>query len=385
MNARRGKLVVLAAGGTGGHLFPAQALAHELLERGDRPVLVTDTRGGGFGPELADQVPTHRIAAGGLVRRDALHKLAAAAKLLWGSMKARLLLRRLKPDAVVGFGSYAAVPTVLAARRAETRVVLHEQNAVAGRANRLLARRAHAIATGFPEVRGLRPREHALTVPTGNPVRAAIAAVGTRPYAVPGADGPLRLLVTGGSQGARAFNEVVPAAVAQLPEHVRTRLRIGQQVRSGDTEAVRARYADTGVAALELRTFFDDMPERLQAASLVIARAGASTVTELAAAGRPAILVPYPFAADDHQTANAEAMVAAGAAWLLPQATLTAELLAERLGALFAAPDQLAHAAGHARAFGRSDSARRLANVVTGHIPRGTDTRTDPSDAEAAA
>ncbi|SDG42747.1 UDP-N-acetylglucosamine-N-acetylmuramylpentapeptide N-acetylglucosamine transferase [Limimonas halophila] len=385
MSAQRGKLIVLAAGGTGGHLFPAQALAHELLERGDRPVLVTDTRGGGFGPELAAQVPTHRVAAAGIIRRDPLHKAMAAAKLAWGYLQARRIVRRLQPDAVVGFGSYAALPTVLASAHAGTRVILHEQNAVAGRANRLLARRTDAIATAFPEVRGLRAADRAKTVMTGNPVRAAIAAIGSKPYAVPNHDGPLRLLVTGGSQGARAFNEVVPAAVARLPESVRSRLQIAQQVRSGDSDEVRARYDGAGVGKLELRTFFDDMPARLQTAHLVIARSGASTVTELAAAGRPAILVPYPFAADDHQTANAEAMVAAGAAWLLPQATLSEDVLAERLGALFAAPDQLVHAAGHARAFGQPDSAKKLADLVTQTAPDGTGAHPGTPDREAAA
>jgi len=385
MTARTGKRILLAAGGTGGHLFPAQALAHELLARGDDPVLVTDARGGGFGPELSARVPTHRIAAAGLIRRSPLHKTIAAAKLGLGYIQARWLVRRLRPDAVAGFGSYAALPTVLAGAHAGARIVLHEQNAVAGRANRVLARRAHAIATGFPEAGGLSAKARRRAVVTGNPVRAEIAALGSQPYAVPNETGPLRLLVTGGSQGARGFDEVVPKAVAQLPRAVRTRLHVAQQVREDATDTVRAHYAGTEVAALEPRPFFDDMPERLRSAHLVIARAGASTVSELAAAGRPAILVPYPFAADDHQTVNAEAMVVAGAAWILPQATLTAELLAERLGALFDAPEQLAHAARAARAACKPDSARRLAELLTGEAPDGTGTRPDTPDAEAAA
>lgn len=353
---------VLAAGGTGGHMFPAQALARALLARGAKVVLITDKRGGGFGPDLP-QVGTWRVSGAGVAGGDLLSKAKGAVKLAWGIVQSRSILRRVRPDAVVGFGGYASVPPVFAAGRLGLRIVLHEQNAVAGRANRMLAPKASAICTSFAEVAGLSPADRAKTVVTGNPVRGAIAALGRQPYGVPGPGDPFRLLVTGGSQGARVFNEVLPYALCRLPDAIKARLRVVQQVRGTDTSQVAAVYETCGVTA-ELKSFFDDMPERLKAAHLVICRAGASTVAELAAAGRPAILVPFPFAADDHQTGNAHAVAEAGAGWLLPQANLTPETLAERLAQLIGDPATLARAAGCARAFAHEDSAERLADVV---------------------
>ncbi len=375
---------VLAAGGTGGHMFPAQALARVLLARGARVVLITDKRGAGFGPELA-QVETWRVAAGGLAGGDLLSKAKGALRLGWGVLQARGLLKRLRPDVVVGFGGYASVPTVFAAGRLGLRIVLHEQNAVVGRANRLLAAKAGAICTSFETVEGLSPAEQAKTVVTGNPVRDPIARLGRQPYGVPGPQDPVRLLVTGGSQGARVFNEVLPYALCRLPAEIKARLRVAQQVRGGDTGAVAAIYDTCGVDA-ELRPFFEDMPERLKAAHLLICRAGASTVAELAAAGRPAILVPFPFAADDHQTGNARALAEAGGGWLLPQSNLTPESLAERLVQLIGDPAALAQAAGCARAFAQENSAARLAEVVLGGPqPNGAHTRRGPAAGEAAA
>ncbi len=365
MTAAASQRIVLAAGGTGGHMFPARALARELLARGHKPILITDRRGGGFGPELAEQVETHMIAAAGFAGGDPLAKAGSLLRVGLGYLQARRLLRRIAPATVVGFGGYASLPTMLAAAHLKRRVVLHEQNAVLGRANRLLAPRVQAIATSFPEVRGLREADRAKVVLTGNPVRGAFVAVGRKPYAVADERGPLRLLVTGGSQGARVFNDLIPQAVARLPEEVRRRLQVQQQVRGGDLEPVRGAYAGTG-AQVDLRAFFEDMPECLQAAHLVVCRAGASTVTELAAAGRPAILVPYPFAADDHQTANAEAFAEAGGGWVMPQDALSAEALGDRLAELFADSSTLTRAADAARAFALPDSARRLAELAIG-------------------
>ena len=354
--------IVLAAGGTGGHMFPAQALARELLGRGLSVALVTDRRGGGFGPDLP-QVETHRISAAGLAGRGLLGKLRGVLALGLGLVQARRLLKGFGGEVVVGFGGYPSVPTVLAGASLGLRVVLHEQNAVLGRANRLLAGRADAIATSFGQVAAIAESDRAKVHLTGNPVRPAIAALGRRPYGVPDANDVLRLLVTGGSQGATVFNDVVPAALCLLPEPLRRRLKVSQQVPGGAIEKVAAIYRDCGIAC-EPKDFFDDLPERLGAAHLVIGRAGASTVAELAAAGRPGLLVPYPAATDDHQTANAQSLAEAGGGWVMPQSAFTPEHLAERLSSLFANPALLARASRCAQAFGRDQAAAALADVV---------------------
>jgi UDP-N-acetylglucosamine--N-acetylmuramyl-(pentapeptide) pyrophosphoryl-undecaprenol N-acetylglucosamine transferase len=353
---------VLAAGGTGGHMFPAQALARELLDRGLTVALITDRRGGGFGPDLP-QVETHRISAAGLAGRGLLGKLRGVLKLGLGLIQARRLLKALGAEVVVGFGGYPSVPTVLAGASLGLRIVLHEQNAVLGRANRLLAARADAIATSFGQVAAVAEADRGKLRLTGNPVRPAIAALGRRPYAVPDGNDVLRLLVIGGSQGATVFNEVVPAALCRLPEPLRRRIEVSQQVPGGAIEEVAATYRDCGIAC-EPKAFFDDMPARLGAAHLVIGRAGASTVAELAAAGRPGLLVPYPSATDDHQTANAQCLAEAGGSWVMQQASFTAERLAERLESLFANPALLARASRCAQAYGRDQAAAALADVV---------------------
>lgn len=358
---RRHRLAVLAAGGTGGHLFPAKALAQSLLARGWQVALITDERGGGFGPDLP-QVEVYRISAGGLAGGGLLRKARSFAKLAYGAYEAWSLLGRLKPTAAVGFGGYPSVPTILAAHRRRIPIVLHEQNQIAGRANRLLAGRARAIAVSFPETAGLDAAAERLRL-TGNPVRGAIAAVGRKPFGVPAGQDRLRLLVTGGSQGARVFNELLPKALCRLPEELKRRLTVAQQVRGDDLEAVAATYRDCGIDC-DLRSFFDDMPERLAAAHLLVCRAGASTITELAAAGRPAILVPYPFAADDHQTGNAHAFANAGGGWVMPQHDLTPERLSERVSALLGDPGTLARASAAAHAFAEPDAAERLADLV---------------------
>ncbi|MCC7015812.1 MAG: UDP-N-acetylglucosamine--N-acetylmuramyl-(pentapeptide) pyrophosphoryl-undecaprenol N-acetylglucosamine transferase, partial [Rhodospirillales bacterium] len=310
-------LIVLAAGGTGGHLFPAEALAAELSGRGFRLALVTDARGRPFSLQ-GGEVATHRVAGGGLAGKNPWAQAKAAFGLALGATQALGLLGRLGPRAVVGFGGYASFPTVLAAILRGLPTAIHEQNAVLGRANRMLARGRVRIATSFPATRGLPKGTEARAVCTGMPVRPAVAALAGRPYRAPQAGNPVSLVVIGGSQGARIFADVVPPAVARTPDDLRRHLRIAQQCRPEDLERTRKAYAGMNVAA-ELATFFADAPERMASAHLVIARAGASTVAELAALGRPAILVPYRYAADDHQGANARALAEAGAAWAMAE------------------------------------------------------------------
>jgi UDP-N-acetylglucosamine--N-acetylmuramyl-(pentapeptide) pyrophosphoryl-undecaprenol N-acetylglucosamine transferase len=354
-------VVVLAAGGTGGHMFPAEALARALLTRGRTVALMTDSRGAAFGGNLPG-VALHRIRAG-QVGGNLLRKALGLLELAFGTLEAGRHLRKLAPSAVVGFGGYPSVPTMLAAARQNLPTVIHEQNAILGRANRLLAPRARRIATCFAEVGGMRAADRARAVETGNPVRPAVIAQRGTPYRPSEGNEPFELLVLGGSQGARVLSEVVPAALVRLPEALRRRLRLTQQARPEDIDTVRAAHQTSGVAA-EIRTFFDDVPARLARAHLVISRSGASTVAELAAMGRPAILVPYLHAADDHQSANARALETAGAAWVMPHAAFTAEALSQRLSALMAAPDTLAEAARRAFALGRPDAADRLADLV---------------------
>ena len=370
MNGAPWPLVVLAAGGTGGHIFPAEALAAALAARGARTVLFTDRRGGSFGGALAG-VEVCRIRAGGIAGLGITARLRSIVDLALGFVQALLRLRRLAPDAVVGFGGYASLPTVLAACWLGCPSLVHEQNAVLGRANRLLAGRVDRIATAFEKLARLPAAAAAKLVRTGMPVRPAFVGLERQAYQAPVADGSARLLVLGGSQGARVLSTLVPEAIGLLPPDLRRRLAISQQCRPEDLDAVRAAYAELAVAA-DLATFFDNVPSRLAAAHLVIARAGASTVAELQAIGRPAILIPYPYATDDHQAANAQALASAGAAVALTEAELTAERLAQELEALLSAPDALAALAATCRAIGIPDAGDRLADLVmdTARHPR---------------
>ena len=354
--------ILLAAGGTGGHMCPAEALARALIARGRRVILVTDRRGRGFGDRLP-AVEVFRITAAGLAGGSLLGRARGIAQLLRGYLQARRLVIRLRPTLVVGFGGYASVPTVYAAQRAGVATLLHEQNAVLGRANRMLAAQARAVATSFPETAALGKATPRLT---GNPVRPAIAALAAEPY--PAIDGSLRLLVLGGSQGARVFARLIPAALEALAAERRRRIAIAQQCRPEDLEQVRSAYAALGQPA-ELADFFSDVAERLAVAHLVISRSGASTVAELAAAGRPAILLPYPHATDDHQTANAAAFAGTGAGWLMPEAEASPERLAQRLAMLLDDPAALTDAAAAARRFSPGDAAARLADLTETLIP----------------
>lgn len=379
MTARAPNRIVLAAGGTGGHMFPAQALARELLSRGLGVALVTDRRGGGFGPELPE-IETHRISAGGMAGRGPLGKAANLMRLGLGFLQARGCIKAYRGDCVVGFGGYPSVPTVMAGSQLGLRIVLHEQNAVLGRANRLLAGRADTLAVSFAKVDGIPASSAAKVRVTGNPVRPAIAALGRRPYALPDETDEIRLLVTGGSQGASVFNEVVPDALCRLPQALRDRIHISQQVRGPELDRIGEAYKAGGIRH-DLRAYFDDMADRLGAAHLVICRAGASTVTELASAGRPGMMVPYPTATDDHQSANARRLVEVGGGWLIPQSALSAPYLAERLSSLLSNPALLAKASRCARAGAHDDAAQALADVVCAQGDRNGDAQRDRGEA----
>jgi len=351
----------LAAGGTGGHMIPAHALAAELLSRGHHVMLITDERGIRI-PGLFNGVITHVLPAGRL-GGGLFGWIRAARSVMAGRRQARALYREHRPDAVIGFGGYPALPALLAASAAKVPTILHEQNAVLGRVNRLLAGEASAIATAYERVDRLASRHADKTVLVGNPVRESVARLGEAPF--PGFDeiAPLRILVTGGSQGASILGEVVPEGLALLEPSLRYRLQITQQCRADDIEAVRKRYADLGTPA-ELSTYIADMPDKLAWAHLVIARAGASTIAELTAAGRPAILIPLPSATDDHQTANAREMARAGGARMIPQDGFTPATLARQIEAMAADPQALANAAARALSVGRPHAARDLADLV---------------------
>jgi UDP-N-acetylglucosamine--N-acetylmuramyl-(pentapeptide) pyrophosphoryl-undecaprenol N-acetylglucosamine transferase len=350
--------IVLATGGTGGHVFPAEALASELEARGVPFALVTDSRGRQWQGALSRR-PIHYIhsasPSGSLAQR-----LRALLALGWGLFDAWRALGRIAPAAVVGFGGYASVPTMIAARLRGTPAMVHEQNAVLGKANRLVLGGVARVATSFARTRFVRAdRAHLV----GNPVRDTVRALRGSVYRAPGPDRVIDLLVFGGSQGAASFSQVIPEAILSLPQPMRARLRIVQQCRPEDLEKVRARYLAGNILA-ELAPFFADLPQRLAGAHLVIGRSGASTVAELATIGRPSILIPYPHAADDHQTANARAFEAAGACIVIPHAEFTAPVLAGHLRALFEAPERMAALAAAAHAAGRPDAAARLADLV---------------------
>ncbi len=365
----RGNLIALATGGTGGHVFPAEALAAELAERGCRLALITDRRGGAFGGFLGE-VETHRVLAGGLAGKSLAQRLQSGPELAIGTWQARRLLRRLKPAVVVGFGGYASVPTMLAACFGGLRTAIHEQNAVLGRANRLMAPRVDRIATCFDTVEGVPAAVASKVAWTGMPVRPAVTAVRDQPYPPLDDDTPVRIVIVGGSQGARVLSEVVPAAMGRLDDPMKRRLRLAQQCRPEDLDSVREAYRKLEIEA-ELDSFFADLPERLADAHLVIGRSGASAVAEATAIGRPSILIPYPHAIDNHQMRNAHAVDAAGAGWLIPEDAFNAAALAGRLDSLIGLPAILDKAAQCARSVGRSDAAERLADMVLGLVPKG--------------
>lgn len=360
-------LILLTAGGTGGHLFPAEALANVLKAQGLRVALATDKRAnayaGSFPADEIVEIPSATPSG------RSIPQIAKAGLLLaQGTLKASAVIRRMRPAVVVGFGGYPTVPPVIAASLLKVPTVIHEANGVMGRANRLLARRASLIATGFANTKGVPANVPGTVVQTGNPIRPAVLEAAKQGYDPLAPDGKLQLLVVGGSQGARVMSDVVPPAVELLSPELRNRLAITQQARGEDLERVRAQYQRLGVE-FEAEPFFRDLPQRLGKAHLVISRSGASTVAELAVIGRPSILVPLPGSLDQDQAANAKTLGDLGAAIVLPQSDFTPECLAGEIRSTFQEPERLTKAAAAAHSASITDAAERLAQAVLQLIP----------------
>jgi UDP-N-acetylglucosamine--N-acetylmuramyl-(pentapeptide) pyrophosphoryl-undecaprenol N-acetylglucosamine transferase len=353
-------IIVLAAGGTGGHLFPAQALAAELTKRGRKIVVMTDARGTQY-PTYFPGAAIEIVPAAAFSDRSRLRLMMAPFEIAAGIVVALAKLSSIKPAVVVGFGGYPSLPVMIAACMARFPTAIVAPDAILGRANRAVMDYVRVIAAGLPLKRFL-PKEMSKVVYTGNPVRAEVVALNGAPYQAP-VSGLLNLLVFGGSQGARALSEIVPAAVALLPGDQKSRLDIVQQCRPEDLEGVRAVYEKAGVKA-ELAPFFNDLPARMAKAHLVIGRSGAGTVAELMVIGRPAILIPLPHALDDNQTPNADALADAGGGWRVRQSELTPQKLAVMLQKAFASPEDLAKRAAAAHAQAKPDAAQRLADIV---------------------
>jgi UDP-N-acetylglucosamine--N-acetylmuramyl-(pentapeptide) pyrophosphoryl-undecaprenol N-acetylglucosamine transferase len=355
-------LIMLAAGGTGGHLFPAEALGVELIRRGLRVRLVTDARAlrysGLFSPETIDVVPSETVRS-----RTPWSLARTAITLATGTAVAFRLMRRLQPKAVIGFGGYPTLPPVMAARLCGVATLVHDSNAVLGRANRFLSTRVNAIATSLPGVLDRDPALSGKTTTTGTPMRPAILAAAAVSYAAPEPGGQLRLLVVGGSQGARVMSDIVPGAIERLEPALWPRLLLVQQVRDEDMARVRAIYDKLKINA-ELAPFFADLPARLASSHLIISRSGAGTVAELGAIGRPSILVPLPGAIDQDQFANAGVLAQVNGAIRIVQSDFTSDRLAAEISALAAEPAKLTAMAQAARGVGRLDAAERLADLV---------------------
>ncbi|MCA8868776.1 MAG: UDP-N-acetylglucosamine--N-acetylmuramyl-(pentapeptide) pyrophosphoryl-undecaprenol N-acetylglucosamine transferase [Rhodobacteraceae bacterium] len=359
MQGGQQKHLIIAAGGTGGHMFPAQSLAEEMLALGWRVTLSTDARGARFAGGFPDKVMREVVDSATFARGGIRGRLTAPFHLLLGVIAASIRMWRSRPDVVAGFGGYPAFPAMAAAWLTRRPRLIHEQNGVLGRVNRLFATRVHRIACGtwpteLPKgVTGIH---------TGNPVRASVLSRADAAYIPPG-DYPNSVLVIGGSQGARILSDVVPEAMAALPAELRRHLRVAHQARAEDLDAVTARYAATGIAA-DVATFFDDVPARLAEAQLVISRAGASSVADISVIGRPSILIPLATAINDEQTANAKGLVSADAAILMPEQGLTAATLAAQVAAILGDPRRAEAMAAAARALGMPDAAKKLAALV---------------------
>ena len=352
---------VLAAGGTGGHMMPAHALAAELIARGHHVALITDARGAKI-PGLFDGVQTHILPAG-RITKNPLTWLGGARAILKGRRMALQLFDTFKPLAVIGFGGYPAYPALIAARSAKIPTAVHEQTAVLGRVNRMVANWVNAIATSYPDVAQIKDRNLKKVTLVGNPVRDEILTLREQPYPAIDGESVFSVLVVGGSQGASVLSSVVPDGLAMLPPALTRRLQVTQQCRAEDIDAVRERYASLGIPA-DLATYMTDIPEKLAWTHLVIARAGASTIAELTAAGRPAILIPLPSATDDHQSANVREMVAAGGARAIAQTLFTPVELAKQMQKLGLEPAGLTNAAKAAWGCGRPHATRDLANLL---------------------
>ncbi|MEI9888477.1 MAG: undecaprenyldiphospho-muramoylpentapeptide beta-N-acetylglucosaminyltransferase [Rhizomicrobium sp.] len=354
-------VIVLSAGGTAGHLYPAQALAGELQRRGRTVVVMTDKRFKNYATAFPGAT-IETVPSAAFSDRSALGLLASPFEIAGGVAMSWIKLGRLRPDAVVGFGGYPSVPVMVAAVMKRIPTAILTPDALMGRANRLIMNRVRLIAANFPLVRFL-PSDMSKVIYTGNTLRPEVTALAGASYEAPKDGGPLRLLVFGGSQGARIFSELVPAALKLLSAEQRARLDLVQQARPEDLDAAKAAYAALGVKA-ELAPFFGDLPQRMAAAQLVIARSGAGTVSELALIGRPAILVPLPHALDDNQTPNADALANAGGGWRVRQNELTPEKLAQMLGDILAHPASLADKAAAARTIAKANGTERFADAV---------------------
>ncbi|AUH34040.1 undecaprenyldiphospho-muramoylpentapeptide beta-N-acetylglucosaminyltransferase [Paracoccus tegillarcae] len=354
------RLALIAAGGTGGHMFPAQALAEVLLAEGWRVRLSTDDRGARYATGFPEAVERSVVSSATTARGGLAGKLAAPFRIAAGVLAARKSFRTDRPDIVVGFGGYPTIPAMAAALTSRVPRMIHEQNGVMGRVNTAFARRVDAVACGtwpteLPDgVDG---------VHTGNPVRATVRDRAAAPYVPPGA-GPIHITIIGGSQGARVLSDIVPAAIADLPADLRPRLRIAHQARKEDHDRVVAAYSQAGVTA-EVRHFFDDVPERFARSQLIVARSGASTIADLTVIGRPSILIPLPTATGDHQTANARPLADADAALMLPESVLDGESLTRDMLSIISDPARASRMAAAALSLGRPDAARRLYDLVT--------------------
>lgn len=354
--------IFLAAGGTGGHLFPAQALAEELSAKGFEISLLTDERVRSYGKEFpASQV--HVVPSASLSLSDPVRAPFRLLRLLRGYLASRALCRSQMPSAVIGFGGYPSLPPLVAAAHLGIPTIIHEQNAVMGRANRLLSTRVRAIATSFENVSGIPAPAGAKVQLTGNPVRQRVLSVADRPYSAPDVAGDIRVLVFGGSQGAKFFSDLLPDVLAQVPAELRKRIRLTQQCRSEDLERVKAAYGAIGIVPV-LESFFMDLPAIMAESHLVIGRSGASTIAELGVLGRPAILVPLPGAIDNDQLNNARSFAGSGAGVLVEQKDAEIGYFSRVLRELLEAPERLKEAAAAARRHGRPDAARRLAALV---------------------
>ena len=357
--AQTAPLLLIAAGGTGGHMFPAQALAEEMLARGWRVTLSTDARGARYTGGFPKAVTVTEVASATFARGGRLAQLATPFRILGGVWSALMQMRRTRPAVVVGFGGYPSIPALTAAWMLKLPRMIHEQNGVLGRVNRIFAPRVDLVACGTwptdlpPGLIG----HH-----TGNPVRAAVIDRAAAPYIPPG-DYPMSLVIFGGSQGAKIISDLIPGAVALLPEPLRRQLRVSHQARDEDAARVRAAYDAAGVSA-DIAPFFADMPRLMAEAQLVICRSGASSVADLSIIGRPAILIPFAAATADHQTANARALVAAGAALLAPEAGLDSTALAGQIAAILSRPDRAMSMARAAMTQAVPDATLRLAALV---------------------
>jgi UDP-N-acetylglucosamine--N-acetylmuramyl-(pentapeptide) pyrophosphoryl-undecaprenol N-acetylglucosamine transferase len=362
MNNQQAPLVVLAAGGTGGHIYPAESLATEMLTRNFRVALITDRRGDAYGGVLGG-VDTYRVRAGGVAGKSTMPRIKSVCEILVGIWQARKILNQLNPCVVVGFGGYASVPTVAAASFGSYRTAIHEQNAIIGQANRLLAPRVDKIITCFDAVEQVPASVIKKVIQSGMPVRTQITAQRERPYPELNAISPIHLLILGGSQGARVLSDVIPQAIIHLPDQLKSRIQITQQCRPEDLDRVRKKYSDAKIKA-DLASFFNDIPKRMMKAHLIIGRSGASSVAESLVIGRPSIMVPYMYAIDDHQTKNAHAVDEAGAGWLIAEKSFTPRSVSTRLENLLSIPNTLNKAAARAKKTGRPNATKRLADII---------------------